>query len=546
MRLLLSICISLLAVSLPVLAALYRVAGFSPSVVTLLISDGLLLLNIALLRRASPRLVGAILCIEMLVSFSLIAVSNSGLESASWLWTLTIPVVAAFVVGARFGLFCALLLIVDVFGFYALELRGHEFGPPETGTSHSSFIVLGLTTATGFLALLAALYERLRHRAERAQAQFLANMSHEIRTPMNAIVGLSDLLLRGELHDREREYVEIIGTSATNLLGVLSDILDLTMMEADTLRVDLEPLALRPCLEGVVSMMRPIAEQKGLSLELDVETECEHPVMGDPLRLRQVLVNLVGNAVKFTDSGVVRVSAKMDQGGARSVSFEVADTGSGVDPKNAHKLFQPFERGAANNSRVGGVGLGLAICKRLVDLMGGTMGVRANRPQGSVFHFAIPHVPAPRQPTHHHQIERQGPEKLHRNFVALLADDEPVNLLVASELLRTMGGEVVCVSDGAAALATCESRRFDLIFLDCRMPEIDGYEVATRLRSEGSPQTCPIIALTASAMKGDRERCLAAGMDDYLTKPVQSDELRAAVGRWLEPASPSPNSNSGS
>jgi signal transduction histidine kinase/CheY-like chemotaxis protein len=375
--------------------------------------------------------------------------------------------------------------------------------------------------------------------ANQAKSQFLANMSHEIRTPMTAILGYLDLLAEPAPSAADhRERVEVVRRNARHLLDIINDILDLSKIEAGELRVECLPCAPAAVCAEVATLMRPRAEARGLELRLDAPADTPR-VMTDPLRLRQVLLNLVGNAVKFTDRGSVtlRVRHAPEDGGRWRLTFEVADTGIGMAPDQIARLFRPFSQADGSMSRrFGGTGLGLMISKRLTEAMGGTVRVRSEPRVGSTFMVTLPARAAPEHaaPAPAAAPAPPGPARLVGRV--LLAEDGPDNQRLISAILTRGGADVTVVGDGRAAVeaaraSAAEGRPYALVLMDMQMPELDGYGAAGALRREG--WSGPIVALTAHAMAGDRERCLNAGCDDYLTKPVDRAVLLTACARWM-------------
>jgi signal transduction histidine kinase/CheY-like chemotaxis protein len=382
--------------------------------------------------------------------------------------------------------------------------------------------------------------------ANRAKSTFLATMSHEIRTPMNGIIGMTDLLLASSLSDHQRDQLITVQRSGRALLTILNDILDFSKIEAGRLEVESLRVDVRQTVADVVRLMQPRAHEKGLALSSEVLPAVPEAIDTDPGRLRQVLTNLVGNAIKFTSAGGVRVKVALD-GADRQLRFEVVDSGPGVPATAQSQLFQPFTQLDVSTTRqFGGTGLGLAISRQLVELLGGRIGMTSPAPlprvgggPGSVFWFSLPAIVSrltapsqdPRvQPAGHVESDREMPSAACR---VLVAEDNPINQQVIVAMLRRLGLEPTLVGDGQAAVNATREATFDLVLMDCQMPVMDGFEATREIRARASNARPWIVAVTANAMAGDAERCRAAGMDDYVSKPISIDALRRVAAPWL-------------
>ena len=396
---------------------------------------------------------------------------------------------------------------------------------------------------------------RMKEQAEaasRAKTAFLANMSHEIRTPMNGVIGALSMLDDDQLTDRDQIFVKSARDSARNLLQVLNEILDFAKIDAQKIRLNPQPFDLKHTVVGACQAFQATAEQKGIRIRHDLSRvpAMAQTLLGDAGKLRQVLLNLISNAVKFTQQGEVLVSLKASTPNPNEARLyiDVSDTGVGIPGEAIEHLFQPFYQVESGNRRsYGGTGLGLAICKQIVEEMGGRIQVRSVMGVGTTFEITLDLPLSTNSPANMPSTSAAEPvddapppaagRHLKMRGEVLLVEDNEVNAFIASMTLESLGVSCMQARNGEVAVALFKDHAFDLILMDCEMPVMDGYQAARMIRALEDEDTArprtPIVALTAHALTGDREHCLSEGMDDYLTKPFDRDALAATLGRWL-------------
>jgi len=412
----------------------------------------------------------------------------------------------------------------------AMELQASEMKSTERARELET--VVEMLKESEQEALLA---KEAAERAARARSEFLAMMSHEIRTPMNAVIGLASLLLASPLSEAQREQVELLRRSGTSLLGIINDILDYSKIEAG--KIEIESIAFDPkrCVADVVELFATIVANKGIALSWSAAGDVPVAVLGDQLRVRQVLINLVANAIKFTDAGSVEVIVSADAepklvGAPVELRYDVRDTGIGIPVDRMDRLFDLFSQVDASTTRkYGGTGLGLAISKRLIEAMGGQIRVESVEGRGSVFGFSLVGKVAERDEDP--QSRGEEPVGAPSNLRVLVVEDNPVNQLVTLALLELLGLEADMVENGREAVDAVERKTYDVVLMDVHMPEMDGLEATRRIRAASPTGGPTIVAMTASVLAADRKACLDAGMDHFISKPVSRDDLASVLSR---------------
>lgn len=378
-------------------------------------------------------------------------------------------------------------------------------------------------------------------RAGQAKSEFLANMSHEIRTPMNAIIGMTNLALQQKVPGKVRKYLEVVRTTSDSLLGIINDILDFSKIESDKLNIENIQFSLHDILAKLIEMFDQKASETGIQLSIDTKNDVPDLLVGDPLRLGQVLLNLVSNAIKFTQKGEVAINITcLKKSSAKTqLQFSVTDTGIGIAKDKIGIVFNAFEQADGTTTRKhGGTGLGLSISKKLVNLMGGDIRLKSALGKGSTFTFTVPFgyqsVTSRFVNPAHFTCKKTLPLKtnLPKGLRILLVEDNAFNQMLAQEVLEDAGISVQVANNGKQALAVLNKQNFDAILMDIQMPEMDGFEATGLIRKRKKLAKIPIIAMTAHAMRGDRQKCIDAGMDDYLTKPFQPEEIYAVLARF--------------
>lgn len=580
-----------MSVWVPISAVAYHLLGVRPAIDILIVAAVLLtLIPFALRYSQRPKLCGNALVALTLSIFTALALVTGGPAAPVVPWFVSVPIIAVFITGARWGVLWTVLAMLTVSALFTASNMGFGFLTPFPASSLRVLQWAGLIRLGLFIAVLTLVFRaiELRQRAalqaamlaaqsaDRAKSEFLANMSHEIRTPLTAILGYTELLRDGNPNQPEPgrighgDALETIHRNGEHLLQVINDILDLSKIEAGRLEIERCFVSPRQIVADVITLFAARANAKNLQLESRFDDELPDAIETDPTRLRQVLVNIVGNAIKFTETGAVHVHTiwQSPPSGPARIEIAIRDSGIGMTRQELTRLFQPFSQADGSTTRrYGGTGLGLAICRRLAEMMSGMIEVSSEPNKGSCFTVSLPVVrtqwfDADRAPIgNNHAVPRDtGPGQAATTDTAvsrgaegtcltdcriLLAEDSPDNQRLIRHLLHRAGAKVALADNGQSAVelalhAAGQGSAYHLILMDMQMPVLDGYEATSRLRAAGYRQ--PIVALTAHALRSEHEKCRAAGCDDVCTKPVDRAALIAAIRRRVVQGEPAPTS----
>jgi len=524
----------------------------------------------ALRVHGSLRLASMLSVFGLSITAGYAAYSSGGISNPAFFWLLLLPVIGGMIgmrIGAVFGSFCSIvvasiLIVIEKnygappnltpAGARAAQDLAHQIGQLISFSVTTFFLYKQVQATEDRIEMtVSALSEEVdaRTKAEKSAAraseiksQFLANMSHEIRTPMNGVLGALSLLDSSSLEVKQKEYVSIARSSSNTLMAVINDILDISKIESGHLNIESTSFSLDGLIRDMELAMSFRAKEKGVRFHCisDIEHDL---VMGDPLRVRQVMDNLVGNAIKFTEQGSVSIQAALapDGKGALRFTFAVEDTGIGIPEDLRSLLFVPFSQlESSTTRRFGGTGLGLSICKQLVAALGGDISVSSTAGEGSTFSFTVPLQKGdafvdPSQAELAKKMLHTSSQKSNKVPKILLVEDNQINAKIAEAMLLPLGVSIDFAVNGEEALSMLleNGSAYQLVFMDCQMPVMDGYTAAAEIRLHAQLAKLPIIAMTANAMKGDREKCLAVGMSDYISKPIDPDVLSQMLDAWL-------------
>jgi signal transduction histidine kinase/ActR/RegA family two-component response regulator len=530
---------------LHVMEQMYTLAAFQTPI---------LLLNVVnlLLLRYHQRLEVAINIMLGSVSIFLIGTAMiGGLADTGILWLPIYPILVFLLVGKGGGVYWVVGYNIAIFGLFIAELLGFDLTP------YGTDFALIVSASTLVMSLIVYIYESQRQllveelevarikaeEANQAKSQFLAKMSHEIRTPMNGIIGLANIMMRGELSQESRHHAELIQTASETMMELIDDILDISKIEAHKIDICYQPVALLKLVTDLMGLLQPGTDAKGIKLEWQLADGIPEWLMFDPLRLRQILLNILGNATKFTHKGEITLTVEKTNerdsperrviGGwsGSLLHFIVKDSGIGIPVEKMKSIFEQFSQVDNTLSRqYGGSGLGLSISRELAEMMGGQLNVESEVGQGSTFHLYLPLIEA----------ESMSDATASSTAIAdqfelhvLVVEDDRINQFVITRFLTDLGCSVECVADGELAVAAVREGDYDLVLMDLHMPKMDGRQATQAIRAQELPgQHLPIIALTANVVSGERAACFQAGMDDFMVKPLQPERLREILMKY--------------